>query len=261
MRRNALKALLKDGRAALGSWISVGHPVIGEAMGLTGYDWLILDMEHGLLTVESVQSLVQAIQLTPATPLVRVPSNEPVIVKQVLETGAMGLIFPQVNNAEEALAAVRSASYPPRGIRGIGSGRGTGYGACFDEYLQRANEELLIGVQIEHERALENLRQILAVDGVDLVFVGANDLSASMGLLGQPRHPRVLDATQLVLAEARNYGIAAGLNAFDPDEANDRIAQGFQFIGIGQDVMLLTAISRDICRRVVRSAMSQRGQG
>jgi 4-hydroxy-2-oxoheptanedioate aldolase len=252
LRKNRLKAALKAGEATVGSWLSVGHPTIGEAMGLAGFDWLIVDMEHGVLGLESVQSLVQAIQTTPATPIVRVPWNEPVIVKQVLETGAMGLLFPQVNSGAEALSAVRSASFPPRGIRGIGSGRGTGFGAWFDEYLQHAGDELLIAVQIEHERALENVREIVAVEGIDLVFVGANDLSASMGLLGQPKHPRVLDAIGLVLREARSAGIAAGLNAADPDDANRRIAEGFQFVGIGQDMMLLSTASHNICSRVER---------
>jgi len=259
MRKNALKALLKSGGAAVGSWISVGHPVIGEVMGLAGFDWLLLDMEHGILGLEAVQTLVQAIQLTPATPLVRVPWNEPVIVKQVLETGAMGLLFPQVNSAEEAMAAVRSASFPPRGIRGIGSGRGTGYGAWFDEYLQRAGEELLIGVQIEHVTALQNVRDILAVDGIDFVFIGANDLSASMGLLGQPKHPRVLEAIQQVLAAARECGVAVGLNASDPDDAELRIAEGFKFIEIGQNKKLLSKIRRELCGRIRRNMPPEGG--
>jgi 4-hydroxy-2-oxoheptanedioate aldolase len=252
LRKNRLKAALKAGEATVGSWLSVSHPTIGEAMAVAGFDWLIVDMEHGILGLESVQSMVQAIETTPTTPIVRVPWNEPVIVKRVLETGAMSLLFPQVNTAAEALSAVRSANFPPRGIRGIGCGRGAGFGAWFDEYLQKAGDELLIAVQIEHERALENVREIVAVEGIDLVFVGANDLSASMGLLGQPKHPRVLDAIHFVLREAQSAGVAAGLNASDPHDANNRIAEGFQFVGIGQDMMLLSAASRDICSRVER---------
>jgi 4-hydroxy-2-oxoheptanedioate aldolase len=209
-------------------------------------------MEHGIVGLDAVQTLIQVIQSTPATPLVRVPWNEPVVIKQVLETGPMGLIVPQVNTVEEAQAAVRSANYPPRGIRGIGCQRPAGFGASFEDYLHTAGDEFLIGVQIEHPRAVENVRKILAVDGVDLVFVGANDLAASMGLIGQTGHQRVLEAIQAVLSAARDAGVPAGLMASDPKDANRRIAEGFQFVGIGHDVGLLSAICRQHCAGVNR---------
>jgi 2-keto-3-deoxy-L-rhamnonate aldolase RhmA len=252
LRTNTLKARLKSGEATLGSWVSVAHPTVAEVMGLAGYDWLLIDMEHGIIGIEMVQNLVQAIQLTPAAPLVRVPWNDAVAIKQVLETGPVGLLVPQVNTPAEAARAVQAASYPPRGIRGIGCQRPAGFGAWFDEYLRKANGELLIGVQIEHVRAVENIREILAVEGVDLVFVGANDLSASMGLLGQTQDPRVQEAISLVLSQANAAGVPSGLMAADPEEANRRIDEGVQFVGIGHDVGLLSTICRTHCEGVDR---------
>jgi 2-dehydro-3-deoxyglucarate aldolase len=261
LRKNTLKKKLQAGEATVGSWLSVAHPTVAEVMGHAGYDWLIVDMEHGLVSVESVLSLVQAVDSTPATPLVRVPWNDPVIIKQVLEAGPMGLMVPQVNSAAEAESAIRSAMYPPRGIRGIGCQRAAGFGACFEDYLHHGNDELLVGVQIEHARAVENIGEIVAVEGLGLVFVGANDLSASMGLVGQPRHPRVLEAIEKVLTAARQARLPAGLMASDPDDATRRIAEGFQLVGIGHDVGLLSAICRDHCARVNRNASRQTAAG
>jgi 2-keto-3-deoxy-L-rhamnonate aldolase RhmA len=252
LRENKLKARLKAGEATIGSWLSVAHPTIAEVMGHAGFDWLIADMEHGLIGIESLQTLMIATQSTPAAALVRVPWNEPVVIKQVLETGPTGLIVPQVSSPEEAQAAVQAASYPPRGIRGIGCQRGAGFGARFDEYLRCGNDELFIGIQIEHPRGVTHINEICAVPGIDLVFVGANDLSASMGLIGQTKHPSVQEAIRNVLAAAKKAGVAAGLMAGNIEEANSRIAEGFQFVGIGHDVGLLNQTCRTICESITR---------
>jgi 2-keto-3-deoxy-L-rhamnonate aldolase RhmA len=250
IRKNILQARLKAGEPVVGSWISVANPTIAEVMAQAGFDWLSIDMEHGIIGIESVVSIVQAINTTTTAPIVRVPWNDPVVIKQVLETGPMGLIIPQVSSAQEATAAVCAARYPPQGIRGIGCQRAAGFGAYFDEYLKRANEELVLIMQIEHKRALENLSEILGVDGLDVAFIGANDLSASMGLLGQPKHPQVLKAIDEVLSAASKAGVAAGIIASDPEEADRRISEGFQFVGIGHDVGLLSTVCRDLCSRI-----------
>lgn len=254
MRANPLKQKIEAGEGLLGSWLSVAHPTVAEVMGQAGYDWLIADMEHGLLSLDTVLQLIQVVDSTPAASLVRVPWNDQVVIKQVMEMGPKGLIIPLVNSAAEAEDAVRAASYPPRGIRGIGCQRAAGFGASFTDYLQHANEHLFIGVQIEHVRAVENVEAIAAVDGVNLLFIGANDLSASMGLVGQPGHPRVQEAIVRVLEVGRRSGVAVGLMAADPDDASRRFAEGFQFVGIGHDVGLLSQICRDHCGRTVRQA-------
>lgn len=250
MKENTLKQRLKAGETTSGSWLSVAHPTVAEVMGLGGFDWLAIDMEHGIVGVEAVQTLIQVLGATPAAPLVRVPWNEPVIVKRVLESAPMGVIFPQVNSADQAEAAVRAVRYPPQGIRGIGCQRGAGFGAWFEDYLQNSNDQQLVIVQIEHTQAIENLEAIVKVEGVDVVFIGANDLSASMGLIGQPHHPKVQDLIARVLTSARRAGIAAGLMAADADDANRRFAEGFQFVGIGHDVGLLSATCRRTCAKL-----------
>ncbi|MBM3800791.1 MAG: hypothetical protein FJW26_00610 [Acidimicrobiia bacterium] len=250
MKENALKRRLKAGETTSGSWLSVAHPTVAEVMGLGGFDWLVIDMEHGIVGLETAQTLTQVLAATPAASIIRVPWNEPVIVKQVLECGPTGVMFPQVNTADQAAAAVRAVRYPPQGIRGIGCQRAAGFGAWFDDYLQNANAQQLVIVQIEHVEALENLESILKVEGIDVVFVGANDLSASMGLLGQPQHPQVQQAISKALAGARRAGMAAGLVAADADEANRRFGEGFQFVAIGHDVGLLSATCRRICSKL-----------
>jgi len=248
--QNDLKRRLHAGEAAVGSWLSVAHPTVAEVMGQAGFEWLIVDMEHGIIGIEGVLSLVLAICTTPAAPLVRVPWNEPVIIKRVLETGPAGLLIPQINSARDVEMAIRSARYPPQGIRGIGCQRAAGFGAWFEEYLDRANEQLLVAVQVETASALQNLDEILSVEGLDLIFIGANDLSASMGFFNKPGHPCVQEAIDQVLAAARHVGVPVGLMASDVDDAKHRIQQGFQFVGVGSDVGLLSSLCRDICRRI-----------
>ena len=219
-------------------------------MAQAGFDWLAIDMEHGVVGVESVQTLCQAMSGTPTVPLVRVPWNDQVIIKQVLDTGVQGLIIPQVRTAAEARAAIAAAQYPPAGIRGIGCQRAAGYGAWVHEYLQKSNDNLVIVVQIEHVQAVENLSEILAVKGIDAILIGANDLSASMGLLGQPTHPEVVKVIEKIHATARAAGVPPGIIAASPDDANRRIAEGYKFIGIGLDVGFLSTVCRDICDKI-----------
>jgi 2-keto-3-deoxy-L-rhamnonate aldolase RhmA len=258
VRKNELKKQLKSRKAMIASWLSVAHPTIAEIMGQAGFDCLIIDMEHGILDIEGVHSLVLTLAGTPASSLVRVPWNDPVIIKRVLETGTLGILVPQVNSAEEVEQAVRAVRYPPRGIRGIGCQRPAGYGAWFDEYLSAANEELVVAVQIETTRALENLGAILSVEGLDLIFIGANDLAANMGLFNQTQHPQVQEAIRQILIAAQKAKVPVGLMAADPEDANRRIAEGFQFIGVGHDVGLLSSACRSLCRRVTRDVFPAR---
>jgi 2-keto-3-deoxy-L-rhamnonate aldolase RhmA len=250
LRENHIRRTLRDGGVAVGSWITVASPTVAEVMAQTGFDWIAVDMEHGLVGIEAVQTLIQAMGGTSVAPLVRVPWNDHVIIKQVLETGTMGLVIPQVKTAHEAKAAVAASRYPPSGIRGIGCQRPAGYGAWFQQYLQLANEQLLVVIQIEHIDAMVHLEQILAVQGVDVILVGSNDLSASMGFLGQPTHPEVVRVIDRIHAAACAAKVATGIIASSPEDANKRIAEGFKFIGIGHDVGLLSSVCRDTVSRI-----------
>jgi 2-keto-3-deoxy-L-rhamnonate aldolase RhmA len=258
LRKNELKRRLQSGEATIASWLSVAHPTIAEIMGQAGFDCLIVDMEHGILDIEGVHSLVLTLAGTPASSLVRVPWNDPVIIKRVLETGTLGILVPQVSSAEEVAQAVRAVRYPPQGIRGIGCQRPAGYGAWFDEYLGAANEELVVAVQIETARAIENLDAILSVEGLDLIFIGANDLAANMGLFNQTQHPQVQEAIRRILVAAKKAKVPVGLMAADADDANRRMAEGFQFVGVGHDVGLLSSACRGLCRRVTRDVFPAR---
>jgi 2-dehydro-3-deoxyglucarate aldolase len=250
LRENWVKGKLAAGEATVGSWITIAHPTVGEVMAQAGFDWLAIDMEHGIVGIESVQTLIQAMSGTPVVPLVRVPWNDQVIIKQVLETGAMGLVIPLVRSAEEARAAVAASRYPTAGIRGIGCQRPAGFGAWFQEYLQKANSSIMIVVQIEHIAALDRLEEILSVEGVDAILIGSNDLSASMGLLGQPTHPDVQEVVNTIRETAKRTGVPSGIIAATPADANKRITEGYQFIGIGHDVGLLSSVCRDICSAI-----------
>jgi len=246
IRENTVKSKLNAREVTIGSVVSIPSSLVAEAMAQAGFDWLFIDMEHGILSLESVHSICQAVNTTSAVPIVRVPWNDPVYVKQVLETGALGVIFPMINSPEEAQLAVQSTRFPPDGIRGIGGQRAMGFGAWFQEYLEIANDLMLVVCQIEHIKAVERIDSILSVPGVDVAFIGANDLSASMGLRGQREHPSVRDAMRRVEEAARKAGVVMGCAEPGADQAKGRIAAGYRFVCVGHDAGILNSSARNI---------------
>ncbi|MCM8759724.1 MAG: HpcH/HpaI aldolase/citrate lyase family protein [Candidatus Omnitrophica bacterium] len=238
MPENLLKRKLKKGEVAIGAFVITAHPTIAEVLARSGFDWLVFDMEHGVIGIESVELMAQAVSGTATVPLVRVPWNDFVVIKQVLDTGVAGLVIPMVNTPEQAQQAVKATRYPPKGIRGIGPHRASGFGAWVDQYLEKANEEIMVIIQIEHYQAVKNLEEILKVDGVDCVFIGANDLSASMGYLGSPKHPEVQNTIRYIGETCKKFQIPCGLIASGSD-IDTRIKEGFQFIAVGSDISLL----------------------
>ncbi|MDX1605195.1 MAG: HpcH/HpaI aldolase/citrate lyase family protein, partial [Candidatus Competibacterales bacterium] len=191
LAENRFKAAIRAGRPQLGLWSNLCSNLAAEVIATAGYDWILLDMEHAPNDLATVLSQLQALAAGPAMPIVRPPWNEPVMVKRLLDLGVFTLLFPMVQSAEEAAAAVASTRYPPDGIRGVAlSHRGNRFGQI-EDYFSRVGAELCVLVQIETRAALERIDEIAAVDGVDGVFFGPADLSADMGLLGQPGHPEV----------------------------------------------------------------------
>jgi 4-hydroxy-2-oxoheptanedioate aldolase len=250
---NRVKALLKAGKTAIGVSMVLPSPPAAEILAQAGFDWLWIDMEHAALNLETAHRMIQATQGTETVPIVRVVWNLHWLAKPVLDMGAMGVIMPQVSSKQEAVDAVQAVRYPPEGVRGLFPGfAALRWGLSVPEYLKIANKEIMAILLIEHIEAVNRIEEILTVPGIDLIFVGPGDLSASMGLLGQATHTRVEEAIQKVLAATKKAKIPVGIPAVTPDDANRRIQQGFQFILVATDIGLLTSGAKGMLGQIKR---------
>jgi len=234
MKTNRVKELVRNGEMTVGAWVTVGNSDVTEMLAHKGFDWLLFDMEHGPLDIETVQLLMQASSGTAITPFVRVPWNDLVAIKRALDIGAQGLIIPWVNSNEDAVRAVQAARYPPRGLRGAGPRRAAMYGLD-REYIAEADNNIMIVVQIETTQAVERAESILKVDGVDGFFIGPRDLSVSMGLQGKRDHPDLDKAIDRVLNTGKRLGVHGGIMCHSPGEIKSAVEKGFKFIAIGAD--------------------------
>lgn len=239
-------------RPLAGMWVCSGSPLIAEVAAGSGVDWLLIDMEHSANSLESVLHQLQAVSAYPVSPLVRVPWNDAVIIKQVLDLGAQDVIVPMVSSAAEAEAAVAATRYPPEGIRGVGSAlsRSARWNRV-DAYLRDGAAHVSLTVQIETSAGVDNAAEIAAVNGVDAVFVGPSDLAASLGRLGEQSHPDVVDAVHRTFSAVKAAGKAVGVNAFDPAAADAYIRAGADFIAVGADVAMLARASETLAARFV----------
>jgi 2-keto-3-deoxy-L-rhamnonate aldolase RhmA len=241
-----LKQALCQGEFCLGSWITLAHPAIAEIMARAGFAWLAVDLEHSVVTIREAEELIRVIELCGVVPLVRLSVNDPVQIKRVMDAGAHGVIVPMVNTAAQAEQAVAAVSYPPRGRRGVGLARAQGYGCNFEGYRQWLQQEAVVIVQVEHIQAVENLPEILAVEGVDGFMVGPYDLSGSLGVPGEWNHPHMLAA----MARIRDLGgasdKAAGIHVIEPDPeaARQKMAEGYRLIAYSLDIRLLDRACR-----------------
>lgn len=236
---NAFKAALRRGRRQIGLWSSLCSPIAAEITADSGFDWILLDTEHSPNELPDLLSQLQAMSRGTATAVVRPAWNDAVLIKRILDLGAMCLLVPYVQSAAEAERAVAATRYPPRGVRGVtGSGRASRYGRV-RHYLQHAEAEICVLVQIETRQALDRLEAIAAVDGVDGIFIGPSDLAASLGHVGQPQHPRVQAAIEEAGTRLAAAGKPAGILSFAPDEARKYIEWGYAFVAVGSDLALL----------------------
>ncbi|MGD9953981.1 MAG: HpcH/HpaI aldolase/citrate lyase family protein [Burkholderiales bacterium] len=237
--KNPFKRALREGRAPIGLWSSLSSNYTVEVIAGAGYDWILLDMEHSPNDLESLLAQLQAASPYPTHPVVRVPWNDMVTVKRVLDVGAQSLLVPYVQNAEEAKAAVANTRYPPAGVRGVaGTTRATRFGRVKD-YAKRAHEEICVLVQVETKSALDQLEAICAVEGVDGVFIGPADLHASMGYPGETANPAVLPLIENAMRRIRKAGKAAGYLSPVEADAKRMLGAGAQFVAVGADVGLL----------------------
>lgn len=241
---NRLKRDLAAGKVSIGATITINSPVVAELMSHLGFDWLWFETEHTTMTFENVLNMLQTTNGADISTVVRVPWNDKTMIKRVLDAGPDGIIVPLVNSREEAEAAVRAMKYPLWGERGAGLSRAQCYGLHMAEYMKTADEEVTTILMIEHVKAVENIDDILAVKGVDSIMVGALDLSGSMGLLGQTDHPKVEEAIQTVLAACKRAKVPAGIITGGPDNAKERVKQGFTNIILGIDILFLLGAAK-----------------
>ena len=238
---NRLRKALLDREVTLGGWIQTGHPVCAEIQARLGFDWVCVDLEHGTTDIESVANVFRAIEVFGCVPVARLPMNDPIWIRRTLDAGARGLIVPMVNSADEADAAIREAKHPPRGVRGFGYSRANMYGIDFASYVESANEEVAMVMQIEHTHAIDNLDAILAVDGVDGVLIGPIDLSSSMGITGQLDHPEMTLALDQFLCVCEERGAAAGMHIPRPTAESVQMAldRGYTMLALGIDTVFV----------------------
>jgi len=244
---NNLKKMLKNNKLSIGSWITLGHSSIAEIMTTAGFKWLTIDMEHSAITLDQAQSLIQVIELSGCTPLVRVGENNPTLIKRVMDAGAHGVIVPMVNTQEDAKKAVSAVKYPPTGTRGVGLARAQGYGFEFERYKNWVKKESLVIVQIEHIEAINNLEAILNTKGVDGSIIGPYDLSGSLGWPGEFKRPKVQAALKRYEAVCRKLKKPMGIHVVQPEAAqvNQYIEKGYTFIAFGVDILYLGQKCRD----------------
>lgn len=247
MKKNRLREAMQAGRNVIGLFVSTPDPSIVEVLGYAGFDFAIMDMEHGPNDTVIVENLMRAADAAGMTPVVRVTTNHPSLILRALDSGAMGVVVPQVNDYASALLAAKSAKYAPAGIRGMALGtRATNYGAIGrDEYLKFAAEELLVMVQVETKESMENLPEILQIPLIDMIFIGPTDLSQSLGFPGLIDQPEVQDAIHRIVKTARAAGKYVGLFVRSADEAKYWAGQGVQFLAVGGDKGYLFRAARE----------------
>jgi 2-keto-3-deoxy-L-rhamnonate aldolase RhmA len=223
-----------------GTFLNLGSSLTAEMAGQAGFDWVLVDLEHGAGDYQNLLYQLQAIQGTPATPLVRLAWNDPVRCKRVLDLGPSGIMIPWINSGDGAKRAVAAMRFPPVGIRGVASmNRACSFGVDFDDYFSRANNGLLLMAQIETREAVAAAGQIAETDGVDVLFIGPLDLSVSLGIVRQFDHPDLAAARATVVAACREHGKAAGILVTKENDIPQVIAEGFTFVGVSSDGALV----------------------
>jgi 4-hydroxy-2-oxoheptanedioate aldolase len=252
MRPNAVKRALKAGQSSVGTWLSLANVPAARFLARVGFAWLTVDIEHSLVDWETAAHMFGAIADGGCTPIARVPSNRHDHIKRALDNGAHGIVVPMVNSREEALAAVSAAKYPPAGTRSVGGSLHLlNFATTADDYYAHADEEILVILQCEHIRAVEDADAIFSVPGIDVIFVGPHDLAASMrDQKGKPAGTEKTDRVMKhILETCRKYGVAPGLHCASAEEARRRIAEGWQFVAVGSELRMLLDAANDVVRQ------------
>jgi len=253
MRKNTTKAQLKAGQHSLGTWISMSNPLGTRMLAGAGWNWLTLDLEHSGTSWESASHLCGLIADAGCIPLIRVPCNRHDHIKRALDIGAFGVVVPMVNSVAEAKAAVAACRYPPTGNRSVGgSQHAMHFQASPAEYFNKADEEILIVLQCEHIDAVRNADAIFGVAGIDAIFVGPNDLAASMRNAdgSPPQTDKIAQAHRDILAACQRQGVAPGFHAMNSAEAISLVEQGWKFVAVASDLRFLADGTGEALRKV-----------
>ena len=251
MKTNHVRKKLKRGEPSVGTWLTLPDPLAARMMAQVGFDWLTVELEHAPVDWQTAATSYAVIAATGPVPLGRVPWNTVENIKRVLDTGAWGVVVPMVNSRAEAEAAVAAARYAPLGRRSIG---GQLHAVNFDTdaatYYARANEEILVVLMAEHVDAIAQADEILSVPGIDVIFIGPNDLHNSMGLAPQfeSEHPEFVKAVDHILQMARQHGVAPGIHVADAAAARRRIEQGFQFIAVASETGMMLDKAQEVAK-------------
>jgi len=249
-----LKQKIQNSELTIGSWISLAHPAIAEIMANAGFDWLVVDLEHSVITIREAEELIRIIDLSGVTPLVRLTTNSPDQIKRVMDAGSHGIIVPMVNSADDAESAISAVRYPPDGNRGVGLARAQGYGVKFNNYFKSNQNDAVVIVQVEHIDAVNNLEEILSVDGVDGYLVGPYDLSCSLGIPGEFDHPEFIETVGKINSVANRLNISGGTHIVEPDvsQLKNKIEEGQKIIAYSVDIRILDHTVRDGLRSIGR---------
>ena len=253
MKTNTVRSRLREDRPSVGTWLTLADTVSAQLMASCGFDWLTVELEHSHLSIEHAARACAIVSASGCVPLVRVPLNTPENIKRVLDTGAWGIVVPLVNNRSDCEAVVRAARYPPLGRRTVGGQLGpVNFGTDPATYFERSNDEILVVVMAETREAIANIDEILSVPGIDAVFVGPNDLHASLGATPafDSELPEFNDALASVLAAARRHGVAPGIHVPDAEQAARRIAEGWRFVAVSSEAGLMLSKAGEIVRRL-----------
>src|SRR3954471_10242098 len=253
MRANPVKQALKAGKPSVGTWLSLGSITASRFLARCGFSWLTVDLEHSLVDWETAAHMFAGIADADCVALARVPANRHDHIKRVLDNGAMGVVVPMVNSRAEAEAAVSAMLYPPAGTRSVGgSVHALNFKTSAADYFAHANEELLVVLQCEHIQAVNDAEQIFSVPGIDAIFVGPNDLAASMRSKDgkPPSGEATAQALKHILETCRKHHVPAGLHCGSAEEAQHRIDEGWQFIAIGSELRLMLDGTKELMRKL-----------
>ena len=232
-------AKLRAGEQLIGPLISLRSPEVVEILAKTGFDWLFIDAEHGAFDPHDAQAMLQAAGECPC--VIRVPASDEVWLKKALDIGAAGIIVPQVHSVEQAERIVRMCKYSPQGSRGVGIARAHQYGIEFEEYLEKANQQTAVILQAESREAIDQIKSIVQVSGVDAILIGPYDLSASLGKLGQLSDPEVVEAIEQITTACLDADIRLGIFGVNAEAVRPYLSKGFTLITVGVDVLFLLA--------------------